>query len=185
MVKYLGLLLTVLPVYAQNNALEKLREAVGDMFSSSFTANFTVTNPQGQTVSGKIYYQAPNKLHLRTSEGGIIATNGTHLWIYNPAVSVCAKQEVSQNSGGILSWLSSYEGIAKGDGFIFRKNGAYYEEVFISTAGGKLTSIRLRHQDEFTTYTFSNIEIGTGLKASLFNYKPPAHVQIVENPIIP
>jgi outer membrane lipoprotein-sorting protein len=45
-----------------------------------------------------------------------------------------------------------------------------------------LRSVRLKHGDETTTYSFSGMTVDTGISGSMFNYKP-AGAQIVENPL--
>ncbi len=171
----------LVPLYAQD-ALSALKAAAGGMYSS-FTANFTYTSSGGAVNSGKIYYQYPNKLHVRTSNGGVIATNGTHLWIYNPASAICARQDVGGSSGGIIGLLSGYEGQIRGNSYVFRKPGAYYEEVVVTVSNGMIASVRLRHEDETSVYSFSGIQLDAGIKGSLFTFKPPANAQLVENPL--
>jgi outer membrane lipoprotein-sorting protein len=148
---------------------------------SSFRATFAVTSSSGQIQTGKIMYQYPGKLRVETGSG-VIATNGTHLWVHNKNSPLCARQDVSGVGGGILGILASYEGTIQGNTYIFRKKGAHYDEIVVQVAGGMLRSVRLRHGDETTTYSFSGMTVDTGISGSMFNYKP-AGAQIVENPL--
>ncbi|MCX7632959.1 MAG: outer membrane lipoprotein carrier protein LolA [Turneriella sp.] len=162
------------------SAYEQLKGQLKGLYSS-FRASFAVTYSSGQIQTGKIYYQYPGKLRVETATG-VIATNGTHLWLHNKNSSVCARQDVSGLSGGLLGLLANYEGSVQGSTYIFRKKDAYYQEIVVQVAGGMLRSVRLKHDDEVTTYTFSGVTIDTGISGSMFNYRP-AGAQIVENPL--
>lgn len=70
----------------------------------------------------------------------------------------------------------------QGNSYIFKKKGAHYEEIVVQVAGGMVRSVRLKHGDETTTYSFSGMTIDTGISGAMFNYKP-AGAQIVENPL--
>lgn len=166
-----------------NEALSQLKSKVGGLYSS-FTASFTYSNSGGATKSGKIYYQYPNKLHIRMSDGGVVATNGRSLWIYNPASGLCAKQDVGGGSGGLLGRLGSYEGRATGNRFVFRNPEAHFTEIAVSAAKGMVSSVTMRTAEGAATqYQFSGVRVGAGVKASLFNYKPPTSARVIENPL--
>jgi outer membrane lipoprotein-sorting protein len=160
-------------------AYDSLKSQVKGLYSS-FRATFALTTGGGMQT-GKIFYQYPGKLRVETS-GGVIATNGTHLWVHNKSSALCARQDVSGVGGGLLGILASYEGSIQGSTYIFRKKGAHYEEIVVQVAGGMVRSVRLKHGDETTTYSFSGMTIDTGISGSMFNYKP-AGAQIVENPL--
>lgn len=174
------LLMALAPALYADAAYEALKSQVKGLYSS-FRASFAVTSSSGQIQTGKIFYQYPGKLRVETGTG-IIATNGTHLWVHNKSSSLCARQDVSGVSGGLLGILASYEGTVQGNTYIFRKKGAHFEEIVVQVAGGMLRSVRLKHGDETTTYSFSGMTVDTGISGALFNYKP-AGVQIVENPL--
>ncbi len=161
-------------------AYDALKGQVKGLYSS-FRATFAVTSSSGQIQTGKIMYQYPGKLRVETGSG-VIATNGTHLWVHNKNSPLCARQDVSGVGGGILGLLASYEGTIQGNTYIFRKKGAHYDEIVVQVAGGMLRSVRLKHGDETTTYSFSGMTVDTGISGAMFNYKP-AGAQIVENPL--
>ncbi|HNA80457.1 MAG TPA: hypothetical protein PKY99_13425 [Turneriella sp.] len=161
-------------------AYDALKGQVKGLYSS-FRATFAVTSSSGQIQTGKIMYQYPGKLRVETGSG-VIATNGTHLWVHNKNSPLCARQDVSGVGGGILGILASYEGTIQGNTYVFRKKGAHYDEIVVQVAGGMLRSVRLKHGDETTTYSFSGMTVDTGISGSMFNYKP-AGAQIVENPL--
>ncbi|AFM12822.1 LolA family protein [Turneriella parva] len=167
------------PLHA-DGAYESLKGQVKGLYSS-FRATFAVTSSSGQIQTGKIMYQYPGRLRVETGTG-VIATNGTHLWVHNKSSPLCARQDVSGTGGGLLGILASYEGTIQGNTYIFKKKGAHYEEIVVQVASGMVRSVRLKHGDETTTYSFSGMTIDTGISGAMFNYKP-AGAQIVENPL--
>ena len=180
-VSFFLLLWLIQPVQAQD-AYNALKSRAGGL-RSSFSANFALTTSGGMVRSGKLYYQAPNKLHVKMSGGGVIATNGRQLVIYNPGSVVAAKQDVGGASGGLFSTLRSYTGSIRGNSYVFTKPGAYYEEIVVTVRGKMIASVRMRHEDQVQTFSFSNVKVGRGIKASLFSFRPPTSVRIIENPM--
>ncbi len=162
-------------------ALDSLRGKIGGLYSS-FTANFSVAGSSGQALSGKIYYQAPNKVHIKMSNGGIIASNGQYIVIYNPASGMAAKQDAGGTSGGILGLLRGYEGTVQGNRYIFRKPDTQ-EQIVVSVANNMLSSVQIRRETGTVTYSFSGVNVGAGISGSLFSYKPPTSVRVIENPL--
>lgn len=177
--RILGVFFMTTALFA-DSAYEALKGQVKGLYSS-FRATFAVTSSSGQIQTGKIMYQYPGKLRVETATG-VIATNGTHLWVHNKSSPLCARQDVSGTGGGILGILASYEGTIQGGTYTFKKKGAHFEEIVVQTAGGMVRSVRMKHGDEFTTYSFSGVQIDTGISGAMFNYKP-AGAQIVENPL--
>lgn len=175
----LAFLVTAPSLFA-DAAYDALKGQVKGLYSS-FRASFAVTSSSGQIQTGKILYQYPGKLRVDTASG-VIATNGTHLWVHNKSSSLCARQDVSGVGGGLLGVLSSYEGTIQGNTYIFRKKGAHFDEIVVQVAGGMVRSVRLKHGDDTTTYSFSGMTIDAGISGSMFNYKP-AGAQIIENPL--
>ena len=177
---FLGGALILCNALLAQSVYDAMKEQVKGLYTS-FRASVAITSSSGQITTGKIMYQYPGKLRLETATG-IIATNGTHLWIHNKASAICARQDVSGVSGGLLGVLSRYEGVAQGGSFVFKKPGAYYDEIIVQAAGGMIRSVKLKHDEESTTYSFSNVQIDTGISGAMFNYKPSG-AQIIENPL--
>jgi len=178
----LTIIITITPVFSQS-VIAQLKGQVGGMYSS-FTGNFTYTSSSGVIQSGKIYYQYPNKLHLKMSGGGVVATNGRFLWIFSPKSMICLKQDAGGSSGGIMGMINGYEGKQRGSSFIFKGNGKrHYDEIVVTASKGILKSVRLKKGDSITNIAFSGIKIGAGIKKSLFNYKPPTSARVKENPL--
>ncbi|MES0491881.1 MAG: hypothetical protein ABUK01_17935 [Leptospirales bacterium] len=165
----------------------ELKGEIGGLYSS-FSANFSYSSGSGVVRSGKIHYQYPGKVHIAFSDGRVIASNGFFLWIYSPSNRICAKQDLAGSgsvSGGIVGFLNSYEMTRTQNRFVFRKLGANIEEVTVDILPDSkmIKNLRFKTKNNVFTYSFSDIIVGAGVKASLFNYKPPTDAQMVENPL--
>lgn len=151
---------------------------------TNFTANFSYTTSSGELLSGKIYYQYPDKLHLRLSDGRVIATNGKFLWTYNSDTKICARQTVREQSGGLFYFLRAGYSVQQDNGrYIFKGSGENQKEVSIKIEGGNLKSVQFKTKNDVINISFSNIVTDTSMKASLFSYKPDPEAQLVENPL--
>lgn len=165
---------------------EELKTELGGLFTS-FTGNFNYSNSKGAFYGGKIYYQYPNKVHIELATKKVIATNGIYLWIYNPETSVCIRQTVEPGDMGIFSRLDeSYDLRREQNRFVFEKLdilGAVEKKVVIDVENSMLKAIQIQENDETVNISFSNVETDIGIKAALFNYKPPTDAQLLENPL--
>jgi len=153
-------------------------------FESSITADFTYTSATGESYTGQLYYESPGKLHVKLSDNKVIATNGKFLWVYNPETMTCAKQTVGEPGGGIQRLLKEeylVESTEDKVSYVY-PHGAI-KEMVIEHSNGDLKNIRLNVLDNWITMSFSNIQIGAGIKGTLFNYRPPTDAQVVENPL--
>ena len=165
---------------ADEDILSQLRASAGGMYTS-FSGTFNYTSSSGVILNGQIYYKYPGNLHLKMSDGGIVATNGRFLWVYNPKSMRCLKQDVSGSSGGILGILKGYQGQKRGDTFVFKKNEARYKEIAVRVSDGTLRNVTLKTEEGMQVLSFSSLQVGVGIRASLFNFKPPPSTQVMEN----
>jgi outer membrane lipoprotein-sorting protein len=177
------LIFLLLPVHILIGVPEELKESLSTMFST-FQADFSYTNTEGNLFTGKLYYQYPDKMHLRLSDNRVIATNGTYLWMYSPSTMVCARQKVEQKDQYNLKFLTdNFTMERNGDHFVFTRPDGKIKEIVLDVQNQMIKNIRLKVDENFMNISFSNVERQVGLKASLFNYKPPTDAQLVENPL--
>jgi len=163
------------------DAVSILRGKIGGLYSS-FSGNFTIATAGGKVKAGKIFYQAPNKVHIKMS-GSVLASNGRYIWTYNSSTGLCGKQDAGGASGGILGLLRGYIGTVRGSSLVFKNKEGFYDEITVKTSNGMVRSVRLKRGSETSTVSFSGIKIGAGMRASLFNYKPPPSARLIENPL--
>jgi len=183
---YTFLFAFLLIFYAQPRQAADVADLQGQIkgLFSSFTANFSYSTSSGELYSGKIYYQYPDKLHVRLSDGRIIATNGRFLWTYNSASRICAKQTVLGSAGGLFGFLQGdYTVHADNGRYTFKWRGETRSEISIKVDGGILKSVQFKSKNDVTNASFSNVVTDTSMKASLFSYKPDPDAQLIENPL--
>ncbi|EQA34775.1 hypothetical protein LEP1GSC047_1871 [Leptospira inadai serovar Lyme str. 10] len=163
---------------------DRLSALIGKMSEiSSFRASITINNE----LSGTLSYKKPNQLHVKFSDGRVIAANGRFLWFYSPSRGIVGKQDLKGMSGGIGGLLSGYEEVTPVGGSLRLKSpNRTYEEIVV-TLGPDNTprSLRMKHKGsgEYTSIAFSGVQTNVGLSASLFNFGAPSNAQIVENPL--
>ncbi|EQA44473.1 hypothetical protein LEP1GSC050_2936 [Leptospira broomii serovar Hurstbridge str. 5399] len=163
---------------------DRLNALIGKMNEiSSFRASITINNE----LSGTLSYKKPNQLHVKFSDGRVIAANGRFLWFYSPSRGIVGKQDLKGMSGGIGGLLSGYEEVTPVGGSLRLKSpNRTYEEIVV-TLGPDNTprSLRMKHKGsgEYTSIAFSGVQTNVGLSASLFNFGAPSNAQIVENPL--
>ncbi|MDH5719379.1 MAG: zf-TFIIB domain-containing protein [Spirochaetia bacterium] len=164
--------------------IEEIKDKAKGIFSS-FMADVEYRSSSGINKKGKISYEYPDKLHIILADNSIIATNGKFLWIYNPETEICAKQEVAENSGGIFEFLKYYKGsyVEENSQYVYKNDKRDISEIIISVDNEMLKEINFKSEEITHTFKFNEIKIGTGIKKSLFNYKPPPNAQLVENPL--
>ncbi len=179
----LGWLIVPFSTFAEISYVDQLKNQIAGLYSS-FKGNFTLIYPSGEIISGKIYYQYPNKLRVKLSSGGLIVTDGKFLWMCKPTKHLCFRQDVTGSDLGILSLLDTYEGKKKGkNSYSFTKSdGESNIFFFISTQNQMLKNIKYQSANNNFTINFYNLTIGTSLKSSLFYYKN-SNTQIIENPL--
>ncbi|TGK11405.1 outer membrane lipoprotein carrier protein LolA [Leptospira fletcheri] len=163
---------------------DRLNALIGKMSEiSSFRASITVNNE----LSGTLSYKKPNQLHVKFSDGRVIAANGRFLWFYSPSRGIVGKQDLKGLSGGIAGLLSGYEEVTPVGGSLRLKSPTKTYEEIVVTLGSDNTprSLRMKHRGsgEYTSISFSGVQTNVGLAASLFNFGAPANAQIVENPL--
>ncbi|PJZ50864.1 LolA family protein [Leptospira saintgironsiae] len=163
---------------------ERLNGVIGKMAEiSSFRASITINNE----LTGTLSYQRPNHIHVKFSDGRVIASNGRYLWFYSPSRGIVGKQDVKGMTGGMAGLLSGYEEVTPVGGSLRLKSATRTYEEIVVTLGPDNTprSLRMKSRStgEYTSVSFSGVQTGIGLPASLFNFGAPANAQIVENPL--
>lgn len=152
---------------------------------TNFTANFSYSSSLGESYTGKIYYQYPNKLHIQLSDGRVIATNGKFLWTYNSETRICARQVVQEESaGGLFYFLHGNYSVQEENGrYVFKRPVDDGNEITVKVEGDTVKSVQFKSAADVVNFSFSNVVTDTNMKSSLFNYKPDPEAQLIENPL--
>jgi len=161
-----------------------LKDRLSGLYTS-FTGKIEYRTSSGILKKGKISYEYPHKLHLVLADNSVIATNGIYLWIYNPETEICGKQEVAENSGGLIGFLKNYTEIydSEKELFVFKNDKNKHSEITLKIEKEMIKEMTLKSEELTQTILFSEVKVGTGIKGSLFNFKPPPNSQLVENPL--
>ena len=121
-------------------------------------------------------------MYLQKSDGSVVATNGHFLWLFRAKSYICIRQDVGGLSGGLLPTLSKYSGQIQGNNFIFTNEALPIKQIIVLVEGKIVKNIRFLREDSQYTVSFSNLSVG-GVKASLYNFKPPVSAQLIINPL--
>ena len=78
--------------------------------------------------------------------------------------------------------LSSYGAGKRGNTYVFTNPARYYQEIAISVNEGSI-NIKMNSGSEYTNFRFANFKPGRAIRASYFNFRPPASVRVIENPL--
>ncbi|MCR9141350.1 MAG: hypothetical protein NXI24_03800 [bacterium] len=164
----------------------EIRSVVSKMSSlGSFRATVTIGSGSGGT-SGTLSYSG-GKVHLKLSDGRVIASNGRVVIVYNPASRVAGKQPVG--GGGGIGWLlNGFEYRVAGNRATGRAidGNSRISEVKVQWGDGyvlRKLSMKNRDSDSWFVISLRNVRSVAGFPAALFSYKPPAGSRTVENPL--
>jgi len=156
------------------------------VYFTTFVADFSYSNSDGLLYSGKLSYQYPDKVHIKFSDGKVIASDGKFLWVYDPSTLLCAKQVLDpEKQEGLFDLLNSgFTFEQQNNRYIFTRDNGFYREIVVDVENGLFTYIRLITKDnKIMNFSFHNVQTDVGIRAGLFNYKPPTDAQLVENPL--
>ncbi len=150
-----------------------------------------------QVQSGFLYIQRPGKFRWEISRPSrqVIIANQSFLWIYDMDLKQVTKEKVNQHSNNIavlfsghLNSLIKHYDITK---INYHKNIWYQLKPRSSQASFILICMRFSKNylvavwvenslGQKSSFQFSNIQLNQPLNASLFNFKPPKDVDILQ-----
>ena len=157
----------------------------------SFKADLSI-NHAGTMARGKLSYQ-DGKIHLKLSDGRVIAADGKELVVYNPVSMVAGRQSLDEEEKSLgLNWLLSGYGTQQYDqsksSVVMKALDSrreiqdvqleWNEKFYIKTI-----SYKTLEKEEWTVLTFANITSVNNLSAGLFSWRPPAESRTVLNPL--
>lgn len=148
-----------------------------------------------RTTAGELCVQRPGRMRWISEppyEQWVIS-NGVRLWVYDPDLeqvtirnfeSDIANSPVMLLTGDVASVAGSHDISLDKDGHTFvltpRAANAAYERITLSFDGTKPSRIALTDSlGEQTVITFSQVEINPSLDLSLFEFAPPAGVDVI------
>lgn len=170
------------------DAAPVLKKIRGRMYGvGSFRANIFIQRGDGAASTGKLSYRS-GQVHVKFSNGKVLATNGQKLWMYNATRGITGVQDVGGSSGGVGALFGGMKGTATntGSGYIVKLKSAGGRQVIVrADASGFLRRFQILNSsgNNILTVKLSNIQIGLGIPTSVFNFHPPSHSRTILNPL--
>lgn len=171
----------------------------------SMQANFiqTIEDKNGQAMqknTGKMALQRPNQFRweVLTPLHQLIVTNGKILWIYDPDLEQVTIRKLVKAAGETPAMLLSDETLSLAKEFNVKalKSSSDHLNWYVLTPkdqgsiistlklGFNQNQIRLMeledHLGHITHIQFKEIKFNRSFSSNLFNFKPPAHVDIID-----
>lgn len=167
----------------------------------SYQANFKqtlVSDDNNQTSSGILYMQRPGKFRweVRQPNKQIIIANDNTLWIYDVDLAQVTKQKLDLQSannpalllsGDVAELIKRYEvkKIQNNEGVWYqltpRNSQSSFVLIRMKFDKNRLVSIWVKNNlGQTTLFQFSNIQLNIPLSASLFHFKVPAGVDVLQ-----
>lgn len=180
-----------------DNVSDSLEKLLGGY--TSYQANFTQTTAGGKggakTSYGKVYMQRPGRFRWETTKPyqQTVIANGNTLWIYDVDLAQATKQALSQRGFNPAQLLT--EPVANltqkftvtqqsNDWYMLtpKKADRGFKAAYLQFQNNQLTGLKIVNQlNQTNVFSFSQIHINPSLSPNLFNFKPPAGVQVLAN----
>lgn len=158
-----------------------LESVINKFQTSTFKANFVVELNNSQQ-KGVLYYQK-GQIHIRLSDGNVLASNYKQIIVYDSDTKVAGKQD--KIPGGGLSWILNYPRKIEGNKAIIEPTNKIYEKIIIHWNSDlfPISIVFIKNSDSKIVYKFSNIVYLNNISLQYFSYKPPAGSRSVDNPL--
>jgi len=186
---------------AQTDSATELAQLLGQY--KTYKANFRQLtyysrSQQPQKSSGRLYMERPGKFRWEINKPSqqIIIANQSTLWVYDVELEQVTKQKIdlksSNNpavllSGDVNQLIQQYE-VSK-----VQEKGTMWYQLKPRSAQPTFVLIRMRfannqlvaiwvknNLDQISIFQFSHIQLNKTLSASLFHFKPPPGVDVLQ-----
>ncbi len=186
--------------YAETSTLTSLLNT-----THSLQANFTQTvydnkEKAVQKSYGNMSLERPGKFRWEITKPipQLIVANQTRLWIYDPDLEQVTVRTLKQAAGETPALFLSHtdqsieqsfatqelnKNISGWRWFLLtpKKADSMFASMEIGFVGNEIREMRLKdHLGHTTAIKFENIKRNANLPASLFNFKPPAKVDVID-----
>jgi outer membrane lipoprotein carrier protein len=171
----------------------------------SMQANFTqsVVDNHGKIIQksrGKMALQRPGQFRWETISPNkqLIVANGTRLWIYDPDLEQVVIRALAKQAGETPALLLSDTHLSLDKDFIVKQvkgtesvsswflllpkdKSSVMASIRMGFKGDSISEMQLQdHLGHTTAIQFQNIKSNSPLSASLFNFTPPKHVDVID-----
>ena len=191
------------PAFAADDALQRLQARLGPLKSMQAKFSQTVLDEQGkpmQTSEGTLAVKRGNRLRWETTTpfSYLIVTDGKTLWRYDRDLEQANRQpfrgELADTPALIFSgdvgrigqqYQVSWEQGSAGEWYelVPRQEQALFRSLRLLFAAGNISQLVLRDNlDQSTEIRFHSVITNPTLLDSLFQFQPPAGVDVVDEP---
>jgi outer membrane lipoprotein carrier protein len=165
-----------------------------------FSETYAGTKRPLQSESGILYLRKPGRMRWEYSSppGKLFLSDGKEVFLYVPDERQAQKSKLKQSEDmraplafllGKLDFAREFKAFqtrsdAAGTWIVAEpksENLAYTKVEFLATPEGEIHEVRVTGQDQSTLdFRFSNEQLNAAISPSMFNFRAPPGVQIVE-----
>lgn len=166
---------------------------------TSYQANFSQVsydgkNRAGQKSQGKVYMLRPGKFRWETTKPyqQTIIANGDILWVYDVDLAQATRQSLAKRGFNPAQLLTEpVNNLSQKFTVSQEANGWFkltpktadrgFKAAYLQFQNNQLTGLKIINQlNQTNIFTFSQIRVNPSLNPGLFNFKPPARVQVLK-----
>lgn len=198
--------LVVLPAIAATPAIDELLKKVETRYNRAqslrldFSQSYAAMKRPVQNESGVLYLRKPGRMRWEYSSpaGKLFISDGKEVLLYTPDDQKAQKSKLKESDDiraplafllGKLDFSKEFKSfqtrVEGGDSWIIAEpkseNLVYSKVEFLATPEGEIRRVRITYQDQSKLdLTFSNEKPDFPVAQSLFTFRPPPGVQVVE-----
>jgi len=195
------LLMVIGSAYAGSKATAALQQVLGHY--RTYQARFVQRTYDGkgrlvQTSQGRVYLARPGRFRWEVTKPNqqLIIANGKFLWIYNATLQQATKRRVKrhEDSSPVALLTGNVSRLAKRfniqaklvKGFqlftlLPRSQSGSFSKVLMWFHGQSLVQMRVINRlGQTNVFSFRKIKINAKINRRLFNFKPPAGVDVLQ-----
>lgn len=195
-----GLLFSVV-TYAETPS-DTLTQLLGQITMLQADFSQTIVDKSGkvlQHATGKMSLVRPGKFRwdVKHPTAQLVVTNGRKLWVYDPDLEQVTVRVMTKEAGESPALLlsESNEGLSQKfnvhtlpsqgnlQWFLLqpRSEESVFDAIKLGFANNQIQQMELRDDmGHITRIQFSNVTTNAMLSDTLFNFKPPAHVDVID-----
>jgi outer membrane lipoprotein carrier protein len=188
--------------YAQD-ATDELNQLLAETHTMRADFSQTIsdkTAKQLQSATGKMALERPGKFRWEVLEptAQLVVANGQRLWIYDPDLEQVTIRLISKEMGETPALLLSNTEVTLAKNFTVRENdddvaNTQWFTLTPKSQNSMLAMIKLGfvkkristmvledHLGHTTIIEFKNVHVNSDLALSLFKFRPPANVDVID-----
>jgi outer membrane lipoprotein carrier protein len=165
-----------------------------------FSESYVASRRPAQNESGVLYLRKPGRMRWEYASpaGKVVLADGKDTWLYTPEDHRAEKSSLKLSEDmraplafllGKLDFQKDFQSFAShpegADSWIAAlpksQNLPYSQVEFLASPDGRIHKVRVTNQDQSKLeFSFSNEQLNAPVAASLFVFRPPVGVEIVE-----